>query len=130
MDWNIALTTAKTQVSNKAIEESWIQQLYQYAICTSLGLIGGATGTAFAIGLAIIIQALLAPDTPFWPNVLLLALAATLLGWLASWLLGIIAYWTIPSFAKCEPVKYRLHVSLIAGGLVSLVQTFLFMAVL
>ena len=130
MNWNTTLLAPEAHLSNQPAAAIRIYPFYQYAVYTGLGLVGGATGTAAAIGLVAVIQASLVPDTVFWPNVLLLAVAATLLGWAASWLLGAIAHWTIPSFARREVAPYSLPVSLIAGTLVSLIQTYLFMAVL
>jgi hypothetical protein len=130
MDWNITLSTPKTQLSTQPATTTRGHHLYQYTVYTGLGLVGGATGTALAIGLAIIIQALLAADTVFWPNLVLLAFAAILLGWVAAWLLGKIAQWMVPSFARREAGQYSLHFSLVASALLSVIQTYLFMAVL
>ena len=130
MDWNTTLSAPKTQLSTQPATATKTHHLYQIVVYAGLGLVGGATGTALAIVLAIIIQALLSPDEVFWPNIVLLAVAATLLGWVASWLLSKIAHWTIPSFAGRKAEKHALQVLLIASALVSLVQTVLFMAVL
>ena len=108
-----------------------LQQLVHYAFYAGFGLVGGAMGTAVAIGLAIIVQSLQAPTTVFWPSVILLAIAATVIGWGVSWLLGRSAPYILSTLSpSSSSAELGLQIALIMSGLTSLIETYLFMAVL
>lgn len=129
MEWNATFSTSETTQSKSQIVVDLPQRLYQYIICMWLGVIGGAIGTASAIGLAIIIQSTQSSTTVFWPRLIILAPVAAILGWGVSWLLGKLAYRSIPSFVNSGSDERGLQVMLVASGLLSVVQTYLYMVV-
>ena len=63
----------------------------------------------------------------FWPNVILLAAAATLLGWAVAWFLSRTTQRMFNNFFYTGSVEHGMQVALIVSGLASLLQTYLFM---
>ena len=127
MNLRSTLLTTKTDVSKGHAMSVGLQRIPQYIIFAGLGVLGGATGTALAFGLAIAIQWFLSPTTTFWPSVILLALAATLFGWVISWPLGQATYRTLPNLSNTNTVEKGMQVILIFSGLTSLLETYLYM---
>ncbi len=68
-----------------------LQRLPGYAACALLGLLGGMTGVALIIALAIVIQLILPVSAVFTPGAISLMLAAILAGLGVTWLLGQVA---------------------------------------
>ena len=130
MEWNATFSTSETTRPATPVVDNLPQRLYQYIICMWLGLIGGATGTALAISVAIIVQSLQPPTAVFWPRLIVIAPVAAILGWGVSWGLGKLAYRNIPSFVNNKSGEHGLQVMLVVSGLLSVLQTYLFMAVL
>ena len=90
---------------------------------------GGAVGVALAIVAAIAIQSLMPPLTTYSPNVIVLALAATVIGLGISWLLGYGLH-LISSGSSRNSEVLRLQVTMIFSVLTSLLQTVLYMQIL
>jgi len=104
-----------------------LHRLAQYTICFGLGMIGGAIGTATAIGLAIVAQLVLFPTSSSLPGLIPLNATAIFVGLMVSWLLGWLGYRIIPTLSSCYSSDQGTQVILIIGGLVSLLQTTLYM---
>lgn len=68
-----------------------LQRLPGYVACALLGLLGGITGVALIIALAIVIQLILPVSAIFAPGAFWLMLAAILAGLGITWLLGLVA---------------------------------------
>lgn len=119
------LTETKTSRSKAQATTIGLRRLPQYVICAGLGLVGGATGVALAVGLAILTQLLLPPPTVFSPSAIPLVATATLAGLGASWLLGRVAHRILPSLLRASD-ELGLQVTLVVGVFVSLFQTLLF----
>lgn len=122
---NTALTTSQTAITDEQVNA--LQRLAQYTICAGLGMLGGATGTALAIGLAIIAQLVVFPTSTSLPGLIPLNIAAVFLGLMASWLLGWTGYRVIPSLASSNLEEQGIQVILIFSGLISLLETTLYM---
>jgi hypothetical protein len=88
-------------------------------------MVGGTTGVALTIGLAVMIQSVLSPAVLFLPGTILLAIVTTLAGLGASWILGRIGYRIIPSLSTYSQ-EQKMQVVFVSSVLVSLLQTFLF----
>jgi hypothetical protein len=117
-------TTTTNINESKHISLVSLQQLLNYIVFTGLGLLGGASGVALAIGLAIVPLAF--SSEVFWPNILLLTIIAVLIGVGISWLLGR----TIKSIFShlFEDVNnHGIQIMLMFSVFTSLLQTFLFM---
>lgn len=124
---DILLTPTQAGESEGQSITIW-QQLSQYIISTSLGLLGGAIGVALAIGLAIVVQRLLFPATIFLPGAILLGVVAVLSGWGVSWLLSQVARHICPDLS-CNLHEKGMQMMLIFSAFTSLLQTFLFMLI-
>lgn len=109
---------------------SAIQRLVHSFIHAGFGILGGAIGTAMAIGLAIIVQLMMSPTNAFWPNVTLLAIAATIIGWGVSWVLSRVAPYLVSTLAGSDTAAMGLKITLVLSGLTSLLETYLFMSIL
>ncbi|MFC1974779.1 hypothetical protein ACFLXQ_00090 [Chloroflexota bacterium] len=119
---NHLMTATKIDESKSWTVVVW-QRLPQYIICIGLGLLGGATGVALIIGLAIIIQSLQPLTVIFLPGIIPLAVAAILMGLGVSWLFGQIAHRIFPDLFY----NSGLQVILIFSAFISLLETFLFL---
>jgi hypothetical protein len=119
------LTETKTSRSKAQAMTIGLRRLPWYFICAGLGLVGGATGVALAVGLAILTQLLLPPPTVFSPGAISLIATATLAGLGASWLLSWVAHRILPSLLR-DSEELGLQVTLVVGVFVSLLQTLLF----
>jgi hypothetical protein len=116
--------TTLTNVSSENSQIIGLQRWIQYFLCAGIGLVGGTTGVAIAIGLTIIIQLLLV-STAFSPGMIGMAIAATLVGLGASWLISRAAGWILP--AMFEDLNERaIQIIMVFSVLTSLLQTFLF----
>jgi hypothetical protein len=118
------LVTTETSRSKAQAMTIEIRQLPQYVICVGLGLLGGATGVALALGLAILIQLLLPPPTVFSPGAIPLMVMAILSGLGVSWLLDQVAHRTLSSPFR-NLGEQRLQVVLVFSTATSLLQTLL-----
>lgn len=123
---SIITSTNRTELN----ASSAIQRLIHSFIYAGFGILGGAIGTAMAIGLAIIVQLMMSPTSTFWPNVTLLAIAATIIGWGVSWVLSRIAPYLASTLAGSDTAAMGLKITLVLSGLTSLLETYLFMSVL
>lgn len=122
---NTTFTSSQTLVTRREITA--LHRLAQYIICFGLGMIGGAIGTAAAIGLAIIAQLVLFPASTSLPGLIPLNATAIFLGLMISWLLGWAGYRIIPTLSSCYSSEQGTQVILVVGGLVSLLETTLYM---
>ena len=122
---NTTFTSSQPIVSRREI--STLHRLTEYTICSGLGMIGGATGTAIAIGLAIIAQLVLFPTSTSLPGLIPLNIVAVFMGLMVSWLLGWIGYRIIPTLASSDSMEQGIQVVLIFSGLISLLETTLYM---
>ena len=68
-----------------------LQRLPGYAACALLGLVGGITGVALIIALAIVIHLILPVSAVFAPGAISLMVAAILAGLGVTWLLSLVA---------------------------------------
>jgi high-affinity Fe2+/Pb2+ permease len=118
-------TINKTYIPKTQVTVITLKRLPQYIFCGGLGILGGAIGVALAIGLTIVVQAMLSPTVVFSPNVVLLSIVATLFGVGASWLLGQATHRILPSQVSCCS-EQNLQVILIFSVFTSLVETILF----
>ena len=120
-------TTLPTNTAVYSAQVTALQRLAQYTICSGLGMLGGAIGTASAIGLAIMAQLVLFPTSTSLPGLIPLNIVAVFLGLMASWLLGWIGFRIIPSLASSNLEEQGIQVILIFSGLISLLETTLYM---
>ena len=125
---NLQSTFLPTTNTNLSETRSVLQQLPRYILCAGWGVLGGATGVALTVGLAIVIHVWLSPSMTFRPGVMWLAIAATLVGLGVSWLLGRMARYPFPSLS-CKLDKLGLQLILVFSAVTSLLQTFLYMHV-
>ena len=118
---------SSTTSTNKAQthQSVTLDQVFRYTLCIGLGLVGGVTGVALAIGLAIVIQALLSPLETFLPGIISLAVTAVLFGLGVSWLLGQIMNRIIPDLSD-DLDQQGMKIILIFSVLISLLESFLF----
>lgn len=115
-----------TKVSDKPTFQPLLSRLAQHLTAAGLGILGGATGVAGAIGLAIIIQFYVYPATVYSPAITTVAITATLLGLGCSWLISRIAFRLIPGLSRLCAGQ-GLQVVLVFSILASLLQSFLFL---
>lgn len=118
-------TMSETRRSNEWSIAAMVARLSQLTICVGIGMVGGTTGVALTIGLAVMIQSVLSPAVLFLPGTILLAIVTTLAGLGASWILGRIGYRIIPSLSTYSQ-EQKMQVVFVSSVLVSLLQTFLF----
>ena len=123
---SVLLTTTKTNMLKGRTPDITLARLPQYAICLGLGLLGGALGVAFTIGLTIIIQARLGPAAVFLPTAIPFTIIATLFGLAASWLLGR-ATDQFLSRPCCSSDRQGLQLIMIVSVITSLLESLLFM---
>ena len=116
--------TTLTNVSNESTQEIGLLRWIRYFLCAGIGLVGGTTGVAVAIGLAVTIQLLLAASV-FLPGLIGLTIAATLAGLGASWLISRVAHWILPDLFS-QPDERAIQITMVFSVLTSLLQTFLF----
>ena len=102
------------------------QHLPHHTFCAGVGILGGATGVALAIGATIMVQALLPLVVAFYPSAIVLTLMAAMLGLGVSWLLGQGAHRLCPRLF-CNCTEQSLQVLLTFSVFTSLLETFLFM---
>lgn len=96
-----------------------------YMTSAAIGICGGATGVALAIGLVIILQRLMPPAAVLSPGVSFFLVTSTLAGLGASWLLAQVACRIVPNLL-CHLYEKGLQVTLVFSILTSLFQTVLF----
>jgi hypothetical protein len=125
MSLSTILSTARTGAPKKEKTIIW-QQLPRYILCAGLGLLGGSTGVALAIGLTVVSQWLLSPAVVFSPGVVLPVLVAVVAGMGVSWLFSRLVR-LIWSDLFYTSAGQGVQVMLIASTFTSLLQTFLFM---
>ena len=118
------LFTTRTRVSNAG---AMLCQVAQYALCVTLGLLGGALGVALAVGLAILIQLRLPPPAVFTPGMVPLMVTAALAGLAVSWLLGWLAHHGWPDLGADLRLN-GLQVILVSSVFTSLAQSLIFFA--
>jgi len=123
---NDPLHSGKINFIRKQAAVDGLRKLSQYIIYGGIGVLGGAVGVALAITAAIVIQSLLPPLTTFSPNVILLTLAAAMIGLGVSWLLGYGLH-LISSGSPRDTAMSRMQVTMVFSALTSLLQTILFM---
>ena len=104
---------------------SALHRLPQYGACVGLGLLGGATGVALAIGLAILVQLRLPPPAVFAPGMIPLMVTATLAGLAVSWPIGRMTRHTRPDASR-DPAQKGMQVILVTSVFASLAQVLLF----
>ena len=109
----------------KVESTSVVARLPQYILCASLGLLGGTTGVAVAVGLAIIIQLWLFPSV-FAPGMVPMVFAAVLAGLIVSWLLARGGRYIFPALADDSDI-YPRQMMLVLSVAISLLQTILYM---
>ena len=102
-----------------------LKGLPRHAMCVALGLVGGATGVALVIALAILVQVLLPPSEVFWLGAIPLTVAATIIGLGASWLLRQGGRYLLPRLFH-EVGDQGLQVTMIFSVFTSLLQSVLF----
>lgn len=122
---NTTFTSSQTVVSSREI--STLHRLSQYFICGGLGMIGGAIGTAIAIGLAIVAHLVLFPTSTALIGLIPLNITAIFMGLMVSWLLSWVGHRIIPTLASCTSTEQGIQVTLIFSGLISLLETTLYM---
>lgn len=106
-----------------------LRKLSQYIIYAGVGILGGAVGVALAIAAAIVIQSLMPPLTTYAPNVIVLTLAATVIGLGISWLLGYGLHLISSDSPRNNDGRW-LQVTIVFSVLTSLLQTILYMEIL
>jgi len=119
------LTTNETDTSRAHQVVAVLQEAPQHVICVGLGLVGGATGVALVIGIAILVQVLLPPPTVFSPGTIPLTVAAALAGLGVSWLLVQGGRCILPRLFH-RAGEQGLQVILIFSTFTSLLQSVLF----
>jgi hypothetical protein len=112
--------------SSGAREHS-LQRLPGYAACALLGLLGGITGVALTIALAIVIQLILPVPVVFAPRAIPLMLAAILAGLGITWLLGLMARQAGSELVKGSGERGQ-RVMLVFSVLAGTLQSLLFFA--
>jgi hypothetical protein len=100
-----------------------VYRLSQVAFFTELGLVGGATGVALAIGLTILLQSLALGA--FVPGAVLLTTMSVLIGLGATWLLGRVMRRVLPRLFG-DWNNQALEMALVFGVFVSLLQSVFF----
>ena len=114
-----------SNVANERTQGVELHRLPKYVICVGMGVVGGAAGVALAIGLAVLIQALLFPTVSFSPGTVGLTIAATVIGLLITWLMSRGAHHIFPTLSEQLGEK-ALQVMMVLSVFTSLLQTFLF----
>ena len=114
-----------TNVSNEHAQGIALHRLPKYAICAGMGVVGGAAGVALAIGLVVLIQALLFPNVYFSPGPVGLTIGATVVGLLVTWLMSRATDRIFPGLSDQLGEK-ALQVMMVLSVFTSLLQTFLF----
>jgi len=94
-------------------------------LAVGLGVLGGATGVAGAIGLAIMVQLILPVAIVFSPGVTSLTITAALLGVGFSWFISLAACRLIPGLSYPR-TRRGLQVVMVFSVLTSLLQSILF----
>jgi hypothetical protein len=120
-------TLSKTDVpiDTSQAEEVLFHRLLQYVACAGIGILGGGTGVATAIGLVVVIQSLLFPTVIIAPGTIILTITTTLTGLGVSWLLNRLVRRLLPNlFAQLD--ERGVQIIYIFSVLTSLLQTFLF----
>ena len=105
------------------------QTLPRYALCTGVGLLAGAIGTAFVIVLAILVQSASGPTVTVSLGLVPFGVIAALVGLAVAWPLGLAAHRVIPSLAYSNDER-GMQVIITTGVLTSMMQIILFMFVL
>jgi hypothetical protein len=100
-----------------------VYRLSQVAFFTELGLVGGATGVALAIGLTILLQSLALGA--FVPGAVLLTTMSVLIGLGATWLLGRVMRRVLPRLFG-DWNNQALEMALVFGVFASLLQSVFF----
>ena len=119
-----------TMTSTKIIETKEQPQLASlfahYMFCAVVGLLGGAVGVGLSIALAILIQTLFLPETPFSPGVIVVTIISVIFGLIVSWLLTKLAS-RIFAAISADLGSKGLEIVLVFSTLASLLQSILFM---
>lgn len=126
MNFSSTTSTTHTKFTRDQSIASAVQQLPYYIICAGLGALSGALGTALAIGLAIMVQLSLPPDTIFWPGIIPVAAVAVVLGTAIAWFMHRGIHRMLPTLPQSSFMQ-GLQVALVISGLVSLLEAALFM---
>ena len=113
-----------TNVQSGSSQAIGLQRWIRYFLCAGIGLVGGTTGVATAIGLTVVIQLLLV-NVILSPGMIGLTVAATLIGLGASWLISRAARRILPEMFG-QPDERTIQTIMIFSVLTSLLQTFLF----
>lgn len=113
-----------TNVSSESNQAIGLQRWIRYFLCAGFGLVGGTTGVAIAIGLAVFVQLLLTP-TAFLPGVIGLTVAATLAGLAVSWWINRAGGRILPDLFG-RPDERSVQIIMVSSVLTGLLQTFLF----
>lgn len=114
-----------TKVSTEQKIPAMVQRLAQQVIAVGLGILGGASGVAMALTLAIVVQLSLPPASSYLPGVTSTAVSASVLGVGISWLISRLAHLVIPN-PSLLLTKQGLQIILVFSVLTSLLQSFLF----
>ncbi len=123
---NTTLAATKTSARKDLARPQTLEQTPQYVLCAVLGLIGGAAGVALTIGLVIVAKLWLSPAVIFAPSIVLLTIAATVIGLGISWLAGFSAHRLLPTLFYSTR-RHGLPVILVFSTLASLLQSLLFL---
>lgn len=126
---NDTLRTKKINFIEEQVAVDGMRKLSLYIIYTGVGILGGAVGVAIAIAAAIAIQSLMPPLTTYSPNIIVLTLAATMIGLGVSWLLSYGLH-LISSGSPGNSEMRWVQVAMVFSVLTSLLQTILFMQIL
>lgn len=124
---NRVLVSTKAVVSESRAIAVPVRQIPEYAICAGLGLLGGATGVAIAIGLVISISLALRPTAAFSPGTVPLMVMAVVAGLGVTWLLSRGMRQVVPGLGRNWQER-GLQLTLVCSAFTGLLQTILFFA--
>jgi hypothetical protein len=113
-----------TNLSTEGTQVFGLQRWIRYFLCAGVGLVGGTTGVAVAIGLTVTIQLLLVTGA-FSPGMIGLTIAATLAGLGVSWSISRAAGQLLPDLFN-HPDEQGIQIIMVFSVLTGLLQTFLF----
>ncbi|MEW5960779.1 MAG: hypothetical protein AB1801_23890 [Chloroflexota bacterium] len=114
-----------TEVNAEPAGQALVQQLAQQVVAAGLGILGGSTGVALAIAMAIVIQLSLPPTIKLPANIISITVAATLFGVGVSWLMNGLVRQLRPSLVH-HSTDRGVQIVLIFSVLTSLLQGILF----
>ena len=102
-----------------------IHRQLQYVAHAAIGILGGAIGVAFAIGLTNVVQQMLFPTVIYSPSPIGLLIIAILAGLVFAWLLGRLASLILPALLS-QLDEQGVQIIMVFSVLTSLLQTMLF----